>query len=357
VQTAERIPDDKFVSENLYLSEQSKLVRDHDERFSSEIPSLLALSKDSLILEIGCGDGFLLKKFRQKGFKNLIGVEPSIHVKKEYASEIIVDFFNADVVKRFKERGIHPDCVIANYVVELIPDLDAFFSNLANLMKKGSFLITEVPYLINFLDTFRIDGFAHLICNWFTVNSLIYVFLKHDLEIVSIENDIKYRGGTLRVIAKKEYSKGKTRPAFLSWTSREIEKLNRTSFRSFRDKMNSMRDNLKSEIMKLVEKKIPIYGYGGGLKASTLINWLRATSKEVKMIVDIDPNKNGRMIPIAKIPIKPVFDLFNQEDNTKMAVIIFALDHVDEVETLLLTKLKKGSLVVHLLPQFRVVTV
>ena len=49
VQTVHEIPKEQLVSENLYSSEASKLVSDHDEQFSSNITSLLSLSKDSLI--------------------------------------------------------------------------------------------------------------------------------------------------------------------------------------------------------------------------------------------------------------------------------------------------------------------
>lgn len=355
VQTVHKIPDEELVSENLYHSGTSKLVSDHDEQFSSKIPSMLSLSKDSLILEIGCGDGSLLEKFCQKGFNNVIGVEPSIH-KKEYPFEVIVDFFNANAVKNLRNSGKYPDCIIANYVIELVPDLDLLFSNLANLMKKGSFLVIEVPYFNDFLNALRIDGFAHLRCNWFTVNSLIYALDKYSMGIVCIEHDINYRGGTLRVIAEKECQR-EIPDLILNWKNKEIEELNSRSFDSFRDTINGLRDDIKTKIAELTKKKTPIYGYGGGLKASTLVNWLNLTSKEIKMIVDMDPNKHYKMIPIANIPLKPVSDLFNQGKNAKIAVIILALDHVNEVETFLLKGLEKGSLVIHPLPEFQTMIV
>jgi len=284
-----------------------------------------------------------------------MGVEPSVH-KKEYPFEVIVDFFNANVLKSLRNSGKYPDCIILNYVLELVPDLDLFLSNLANLMKKGSFLVIEVPYFNDFLNTFRIDGFAHLRCSWFTINSLIYALDKHSMGIVSIEHDINYRGGTLRVIAEKECQR-EISALILSWKNKEIEELNSRSFYSFRDRINGLRDDIKTEIGQLTQKKIPIYGYGGGLKASTLVNWLNLTSKEIKMVVDMDLNKHYKMIPIANIPVKPVSDLFNQGKNAKIAVIILALDHVNEVEKLLLRRLENGSLIIHLLPEFKTIIV
>ena len=71
----------------------------------------------------------------------------------------------------------------------------------------------------------------------------------------------------------------------------------------------------------------------------------------------MDPNKHGKVIPVANIPIRPVSDLFEQEESGKKAVIILALDHAVEVEKLLLEKLKKNSMIIYILPEFRVVTV
>lgn len=357
VQTVHKIPKEELVSENLYSSASSKLVSDHDEQFSSNIPSLLSLSKDSLILEIGCGDGSLLEKFRQKGFNNLIGIEPSVHPKKKYPFEVIVDFLNADVVRALSNGGKYPDCIIANYVIELVPDLDSFLSNLANLMKNGSFLVIEVPYFNDFLNSLRIDGFAHLRCSWFTINSLIYALDKYSMGIVSIEHDTNYRGGTLRVIAKKGHQK-EISNLLLDWKNKEVAELSPPSFRSFRDKIDGLRRDIRSKIAELAgENKMPIYGYGGGLKASTLVNWLNLTSKEIKMVVDIDRNKHNKMVPIANIPIKPVSSLFNLAQNAKIAVIMLALDHANETEEVLSRKLGKGSLIVYLLPEFRAVSV
>lgn len=356
VQTIHTIPDEKLVSENLYPSDSSKLVSDHDEQFSSTIPSLLSLSKDSLILEIGCGDGSLLRRLCQKGFTNLVGVDHSIHSKKEYPFEVIADFFNADVVRILMNSGRYPNCIIANYILELVPDLDLFFSNLATLMQKGSFLVIEVPYLSDFVSNFRIDGFAHLRRSWFTINSLVYALDKHNMGIVSIDHDTDYRGGTLRVIAKKEYQT-EISNLILNWKNKEREELNSCSFNLFRDKINRLRHDIKAKIAQLRESEIPIYGYGGGIKASTLVNWLSLTSEEIKMTVDIDPNKHQKMIPIANIPIRPVADLFSEERDAKIAVIILALDHVSEVEKLLLRRLGKGSLIIYLLPEFRTVRV
>jgi SAM-dependent methyltransferase len=357
VQTVHKIPKEELVSENLYSSSSSKLVSDHDEQFSSNIPSLLSLSKDSLILEIGCGDGSLLEKFYQKGFSNLIGIEPSAHSEKGYPFEVITDFLNADVVRVLSNRGKYPDCIIAKHVIDLVPDLDLLFSNLANLMKNGAFVIIEVPYLIDFLNAFRIDGFAHLECCWFTINSLIYALDKYNMGIVSIEHETNYRGGTLRVIAKKGYQK-EISNLILDWKNKEVEELSPRSFNAFRDKIDRLRRDIRSKIAELTEeKKIPIYGYGGGLKASTLVNWLNLTSKEIKMVVDIDHNKHYKMIPIANIPIKPVPSLFNLAQNAKIAVIILALDHVNEVEAILSKRLGKGSLIIHPLPEFKTIVI
>lgn len=353
-QTVYKVPSEKLMSENLYLSKHSKILLEHVEQFVSSISSIVHLSKDLLILEIGCGDGLLLERFQQEGFKRVIGIEPSIHLDKKYPFYVIRDFFNSNVVKELKDAGKFPGLVIANYVIELIPDLRNFFIELSGLMKKETLLVLEVPYLNDFFKSFRVDGFAHLRCNWFTASSLVYAFNEFGIEVIDIQHDKDYRGGTLRAIGKKHSMMGFNNRS-IELIKKEKEALNTQFFNTFRNRIFATRNEILSRI-KEIGKDISIYGYGGGVKASTLLNWLGVTSKEIKKIVDNDPNKQYRHIPIANIPIMPIQDLLNKK-HEKIAVIILAIDHVNEVEQFLLQNLGKGSMIIHLLPEFRTIMV
>ena len=348
-QTLHKVPEKKLASE-IHYHTVSKVVTQHNNHYAKIIEQILTQEKNPLILEIGCSNGSLLNALINNGYSNVIGIEPSVHKDIKYDFEVITDFFNAKTVRRLKKDGKNPDLIISNYTIENIPRLGRFFKDLANLSKNGSYVIIEVPYLIDFIKNFRIDAFDHLDCNWFTVNSLLFAFKNYGFQVLDIKHDTNYRGGTFVVIAKKA-KRTNIAPTLSAWAKEERKTLHSDFFRDFGERIYKQRKMIRNEIDKLLKKKISIYGYGGGLKASTLINWLGLTQKEIKMVVDADHNKQNKIMPITNIPIKPVSDLQNNYQE-KIAILIFALDYVKDVIPMLKQMLRKNSIIINPLPRF-----
>ncbi len=87
----------------------------------------------------------------------------------------------------------------------------------------------------------------------------------------------------------------------------------------------------------------------GGLKACTLLNWLHLDYRSIEMVVDRDPNKQGKAIPMAGIPIGSPEAL---PSTTPIQVLMLALDHSTEVEDFLYSHCAPGSRIVYLLTSF-----
>ncbi len=74
------VPEESFVNE---LYKQSKFTYEQETEnlvttyLTALEPVLRQLPKDARILEVGCGNGFLLKALYEKGYVNVSGVEPS----------------------------------------------------------------------------------------------------------------------------------------------------------------------------------------------------------------------------------------------------------------------------------------
>lgn len=52
--------------------------------------NLLNINKDTSILDVGCGAGFLLHSLREIGMKNLLGVDPYNDVNIEYRNGLVI---------------------------------------------------------------------------------------------------------------------------------------------------------------------------------------------------------------------------------------------------------------------------
>ena len=68
---------EKLFKNYLYTSSTSKIFRDHFLDASEKYVKDLNLKKNSYIIDVGSNDGIALKPFKEKGFKNLLGIEPA----------------------------------------------------------------------------------------------------------------------------------------------------------------------------------------------------------------------------------------------------------------------------------------
>ena len=74
----------------------SKQIRENFESFAKKTASLYKLKSSDLVLDIGCADGSFLDEFKNLGFKNLFGIEPTDTVKiaKKKKHKTLQRFFN-----------------------------------------------------------------------------------------------------------------------------------------------------------------------------------------------------------------------------------------------------------------------
>ena len=330
--TQNTIPEDNLVHENLYQSGYS-IISQHDDGFVPWAEKHIPISKDDLIVEIGCGDGSLLKRFGRAGYNWLLGIDPSLHENKTYQFEVIEDFFCGEVVDYLIESDKAPKFMFANYVIEHIPDLDCFIADTSRLMIDRSYVAVEVPYFNDFFYGKRIDGFGHLECNWFTKNSLVSLFTKGELNVVSIEHDQDYRGGTLKAI----FVKG-TETLMPHHVQEELDKEKEAfalgKLSSNANKIEALRDHVRAELKKYTASN-RLFLYGAGHKATTLLHWLGLNNTDIHYAVDQDIHKQGCVVPNLEIPIKDVAVLLADANEGPVSVLNMAIDHCEEVEKFL----------------------
>lgn len=138
------------------------------------------LKKSAYILEIGCGSGFMLSALRQKGYKNLFGVEPSQsainHAHKNIKTKIKTAVFSA---KLFKPATF--DLICFFQTLDHIADPNEFLTDCYTLLKPGGYVIS----------------FHH------NVTSLQAKIFKEKSPIIDIEHTHLYDPETTRKIFEK----------------------------------------------------------------------------------------------------------------------------------------------------------
>ena len=97
----------EIFEEYAYFSAFSDSWVEHARTYVEMISERLALTSDSLVVELGSNDGYLLQHFLPKGIP-VLGIDPAANVARaaeERGVETLVDFFGVELAQRLVGRG------------------------------------------------------------------------------------------------------------------------------------------------------------------------------------------------------------------------------------------------------------
>lgn len=143
-------------------------------------PILNKLPKDAKILEIGCGNGFVLETIHNLGYKNVYGIEPSVDA---------VNKSNSKIRKNIKIDILKPDLFPKNsfdfifffQTFDHIPTPNQFLKECYKLLKPNGYILS----------------FNH------NIDSLSSKLLKEKSPIIDIEHTFLYSPKTIQKIFEK----------------------------------------------------------------------------------------------------------------------------------------------------------
>ena len=118
----------------------------------------------SAILDVGCGGGNFLSKLAQLGFTNLTGIDPFIRESKKLDNGVLL-----------KKAYIHEiqdkfDFITLHHSLEHMPDPQAVFRSLKNMLKPAGCLLVRVPVVSSF-------AWRHYQENWVQIDAPRHLFI------------------------------------------------------------------------------------------------------------------------------------------------------------------------------------
>lgn len=229
------------------------------------------------IVEIGCGKGQFMDRLKAAGFK-VTGFDPAYEGDNP---DIVKDYFSE------KYSGINSDLVIMRHTLEHIEDPMKFLKIIAKSCGyKGSVFI-EVPDFDWIVDKGAFWDLCHEHCNYFTMESLGNIFSKS-------KQGHLFGGQYMYILADfkdlKKSSDGTT-------SKRDY------SGNIFREKLDRYK--------KFVGEKMDLILWGAGTKGVLLANLTDPERKHISCLVDINPNKQYKYIPLTGHPVVPPFGILN----------------------------------------------
>jgi len=327
-----------------YTSSTTKILRDNFSDLYKDIKKIINLKKNDLVIDIGSNDGNLLSNF--KDHHKVLGVTPEkigkLAIKKGIPT--IIDYFNDKTVKKILKKNGKAKIITATNVFAHIDDINNIVKNILKTLDSSGIFISESHYLLPLIKTVQYDTIYHEHLRYYSVQSLNYLFKKHNLEIINTK-EISTHGGSIRVYAARK-GKYKVSKNVKLQLQKEKKNLNKKSFNQFKRNVVSSKIKLFNIINKLKKNNNSIFGVGAPSRASTLINYLGLDQDIIDCVLEIEGSyKIGNYIPGTKIPILNE-NILKQKKPSYL--LLFSWHIKDELKKNLRNKGFKGKFIIPL---------
>tara|TARA_Y100000816_G_scaffold292614_1_gene289114 strand:+ start:8005 stop:9261 length:1257 start_codon:yes stop_codon:yes gene_type:complete len=315
VQLLDTANQDKLYTQYWYRSGTNETMTNQLYDVVDNMSLWAELKEDDIVLDIGCNDGTLLKRYNKYGKFFKVGIDPATNVVEEVKKQCDaheVNFFSKKIFKKLvgkkKAKAITS---IAMYY-----DLDdplKFTKDIFDCLDDKGIWILQVSYTPLMINLNAFDNVIHEHIEYYTLTSIKKILEKCNFEIVDAQlNDVN--AGSLRVIAKKRdnllkntasfiVEMGKIRLKSLLDFEKNLNYDKKSTFLKFKKRVDIQKKKLVDLLKKLKKKKKKVYGYGASTKGNTLLQYYKINEDLISGIAERQTQKVGLKTVGSWIPI------------------------------------------------------
>lgn len=322
-----------------YKSGMTETMRNALKEVAETTSRMAGLREGDVVLDIGANDGTLLGFFGKDIVR--VGCEPANNLVGELRKKcehVIHDFWSYDV---YKKLGIgNAKVVTALGMFYDMEDPNQFVADAARVLADDGIFVAQLMCLKNMLEKNDVGNICHEHLEFYSLESLKYLFERNGLEIFKIEeNDVN--GGSYRLYARK-LKKGSI--AF-------AEKFTKEDYLAFYRRIEENKKRCVEFVKKAVAEGKKVYVYGASTKGNTILQYYGLDHTFIAGAADKSQEKWGRFTVGTMIPI------INEEEARAKADYFLVLPYAFLNEFLKREEAwrAKGGKFIVPLPEFRVV--
>jgi SAM-dependent methyltransferase len=299
--------EELFASDYAYFSGYSTSWLHHSERYVEAMRRRFGLDEASLVVEVASNDGYLLQYVRALGIP-CFGIEPTASTAaaaRAKGIETLEEFFGVALGARLAAAGKSADLGVANNVLAHVPDINDFVGGFARLLKPNGVATFEFPHLLNLVAENQFDTIYHEHFSYLSLTAVERIFAANGLAVFDVE-ELPTHGGSLRVFA--QIAATGTQP-----TSARVGELRareaaagvatRRFYEGFQARAERAKDDFVAFLIDAKRRGKTVAAYGAAAKGNTLMNFGGCRRDLVRFVVDLNPAKQGKLMPGSRIPI------------------------------------------------------
>lgn len=309
VQTEDYAGAEELFSEDYaYFSSTSTSWMEHAAAYVNRISQRLKLGEGSLVIEVACNDGYLLKNFVDSGVPCL-GIEPTTSTATAAQGKgipVLREFFGSQLASELAEKGQQADLVIGNNVFAHVPDIVDFTQGLKSVLKPGGTITLEFPHLARLISLVQFDTVYHEHFSYLSLGTVAQIFSSAGLRVQDVEC-LDTHGGSLRVYGCHDEDDRATSGSVARVLAEEGELGLRelAIYQSFQPRADGVKNGLLEFLLEQKKLGKRVAGYGAAAKGNTLLNYAGVKPDLLSYVCDAAPAKQGKFLPGSHIPILP----------------------------------------------------
>ena len=294
-----------FRDDYVYFSSYSTSWLTHSRQYASQMTAHLGLTSEDLVIEVASNDGYLLQYFVEAGIQ-VLGIEPASGVAEIAINKgipTLVEFFGEEVARKLSKK-IKPKLLLGNNVLAHVPDIHDFIKGFSLLIAENGLITFEFPHLLSLIRSNQFDTIYHEHYSYLSITALNPIFRNQGLKIIDVEK-LRTHGGSLRIFVAKSESSWQIKDSVEKTINEEaaLDPRNEEVWTSLQERTLRTKLDLLAELVKCKKDGIRVAAYGAAAKGNTLLNYSGIDSDLIEYVVDLNPYKQGNLLPGSRIPI------------------------------------------------------
>ena len=327
----------------------TKDVVNNFKEMSLKLSKLYKLNSNSVVADIGCNDGSLLKEFKSLGILKTVGIDPTNTIK--YAPKYIKtiqDFMNLKCSKKALNFYGKIDLITTTNVFAHTNKLKDFILGVKKLIKKDGVFVIENHYLGAIIKKKQFDSFYHEHLRTYSLKSLINLLKYYGFKIIDAYTTDRYGGNIQAHFTLGNMKKSNSIKKIL--ISEKKEKLDKEiTYKKLNDEIGDIDLKISKFLDKNKNKKIVAKAFPA--RASILIHRFSSIKNHIAFVGEQPTSlKLNKFVPGTNIQIlsSKRFKKYKPD-----IMIILAWHLFDTIYKKWKPKLKKTKFV-KILPKFKI---
>lgn len=263
---------------------------------TEQIESMVSLEPGDVVLDIGANDGTMLATYTAPGIRR-VGCEPAnnlIDMLRQNTEYVMHDFWDYE---RYMELASHWGFGKAKVITAIgmfydLEDPNKFIKDAQRALADDGIFVAQLMCLAPMLEKNDLGNICHEHLEYYSLDSLKYLFETNGLEMFKIEeNDVN--GGSYRIFARHYKGTG----------IKFKEKYTLDDILAFAKRLEDNRKRCVDFIKAEVAKGRKVYVYGASTKGNVILQYYGLDHTLITAAAERSPEKWGKYTVGSWIPI------------------------------------------------------